>query len=168
MRLHIELDGQVRQVTVAPGAMAGTLDLRVDDRALACDVRDLGDGRLSVRLADGAMLDIVVEPGPQPGDRLVHVDGRRLAAVASTRLRRHGGPGASGGGPLRLVAPMPGKVLRVAVSVGDVVEPRQPLVVIEAMKMENALSAGRAGTVREVLVRAGESVEAGRPLLVVE
>jgi biotin carboxyl carrier protein len=34
--------------------------------------------------------------------------------------------------------------------------------------MENALSAGRAGTVREILVRAGESVEAGRPLVVVE
>ncbi|WP_239489991.1 acetyl-CoA carboxylase biotin carboxyl carrier protein subunit [Luteitalea sp. TBR-22] len=168
MRLHIELDGQVSEVTIVAGANAGTLDLHLDGRALSCDVRDLGHGRLSLRLPDGAMLDMVVEGGAQPGERLVHVDGRRLPALASTRARRSAGSGAAAGGPLRLVAPMPGKVLRVPVAVGDLVEARQPLVVIEAMKMENALSAGRAGMVREVLVRAGESVEAGRPLVVVE
>ncbi|WP_396623432.1 biotin/lipoyl-containing protein [Luteitalea sp.] len=168
MRLHIELDGQVREVTIAPGGSAGTLDVHLDGRALTCDVRDLGDGRLSLRLPDGVMLDVVVEAGPQPGERVVHVDGRRVPVVASSRARRRATGGASGSGPLRLVAPMPGKVLRVSVAVGDLVEPRQPLVVIEAMKMENALSAGRAGTVREILVRAGESVEAGRPLVVVE
>lgn len=63
---------------------------------------------------------------------------------------------------------MPGKVVRIAVLPGDQVEARQPVVVIEAMKMENALSAGRAGIVREVLVQEGMSVEAGRPLVVVE
>ena len=63
---------------------------------------------------------------------------------------------------------MPGKVVRVPVRPGDQVEARQPVVVIEAMKMENALSAGRAGIVREVLVQEGMSVEAGRPLVVLE
>ena len=168
MRLHIELDGRVREVAIAPGAGPDTLDLVVDGQAVSCDVRDLGDGRLSVRLADGTIRDLVVEAGVQVGERLVHVDGRRVSAIASTRVRRPAAGGAAGGGPLRLVAPMPGKVVRVPVAVGDVVEARQPLVVIEAMKMENALSAGRAGTVREVLVRAGESVEAGRPLVIVE
>ncbi len=42
------------------------------------------------------------------------------------------------------------------------------MIVIETMKMENALAAGRAGIVREVLVQEGASVEAGRPLVVVE
>jgi biotin carboxyl carrier protein len=41
-------------------------------------------------------------------------------------------------------------------------------VIIEAMKMENALAAGRAGLVTEILVHEGQSVEAGRPLVVVE
>ncbi|MBP1605772.1 MAG: gcdC 2, partial [Acidobacteria bacterium] len=45
---------------------------------------------------------------------------------------------------------------------------RQPLVVVEAMKMENELASPRAGRVREVVVSAGESVEAGRLLAVVE
>jgi biotin carboxyl carrier protein len=49
-----------------------------------------------------------------------------------------------------------------------VVKPRQPLVVIEAMKMENELSAARAGRVKDVQVRDGTSVEAGRLLVIVE
>ena len=63
---------------------------------------------------------------------------------------------------------MPGRVLRVLVSVGDEVAAGQALVVIEAMKMENELKVLRAGRVREVLVVEASSVEAGRLLVVVE
>jgi len=80
---------------------------------------------------------------------------------------RHGASGASTEGPQRLVAPMPGKVVRVLVKPGDQVVARQGLVVVEAMKMENELRAGRSGVVREVLVLEGASVEAGAPLVVI-
>ena len=73
----------------------------------------------------------------------------------------------SGSGPQRLVAPMPGKVVRVLVKAGDTVRARQPIVVIEAMKMENELRAGRDGVVAEMQVREGQSVEAGTLLAVV-
>jgi biotin carboxyl carrier protein len=63
---------------------------------------------------------------------------------------------------------MPGKVVRVLVEPGDEVAGRQPLVVVEAMKMENELSSPRPGRVKEVAVRPGQSVEAGRLLVVVE
>jgi biotin carboxyl carrier protein len=62
---------------------------------------------------------------------------------------------------------MPGKVIRVLVKAGDSVAARQPLVVIEAMKMENEIAAPRAGTVGEVAVGEGDPVEAGRLLVVV-
>ena len=62
---------------------------------------------------------------------------------------------------------MPGKVVKVLVAPGDEVVLRQGLVVVEAMKMENELRAGRAGVVREVLVVEGASVEAGAPLVVI-
>ena len=132
-------------------------------------MRDLGHGRLSLRLPDGSMHDVVVETEATPGHRIVHVQGirvpdRRLDARAARRI----GATAPPTGPLRILAPMPGKVVRVPVRPGDQVEARQPVVVIEAMKMENALSAGRAGIVREVLVQEGMSVEAGRPLVVLE
>jgi biotin carboxyl carrier protein len=63
---------------------------------------------------------------------------------------------------------MPGKIVRVLVKAGDVVKPRQGLIVVEAMKMENELRAAREGRVREVFVIEGQSVDAGTALMVVE
>ncbi len=76
--------------------------------------------------------------------------------------------GAPTSGPQRVVAPMPGKVVRVLVKPGDEVKARQGLVVVEAMKMENELRAARDGRVRDVAVAEGQSVDAGSVLLVVE
>jgi 3-methylcrotonyl-CoA carboxylase alpha subunit len=64
-----------------------------------------------------------------------------------------------------LVAPMPGTVLRVLVEPGDEVEARQPLVVLEAMKMETPLVSPYAATVREVHVAEGDRVSGGTPLV---
>ena len=86
--------------------------------------------------------------------------------------RRTGRASADGGtaarGEQTIVAPMPGRVARLLVSSGDEVTARQPVVVVEAMKMENELRSPKAGRVREIAVMAGESVEAGRVLAVIE
>jgi biotin carboxyl carrier protein len=71
-------------------------------------------------------------------------------------------------GPQRVVAPMPGKIVRVLVRAGDAVTARQPLVVVEAMKMENELRAGRGGTVAEIHAQEGQSVEAGALLVIIQ
>ena len=63
---------------------------------------------------------------------------------------------------------MPGMIVRVAVQVGDVVQPGQGLVVMEAMKMENELRATSAGTVKAVLAIAGTAVDKGTILLELE
>jgi biotin carboxyl carrier protein len=63
---------------------------------------------------------------------------------------------------------MPGRVVKVLVRPGDAVAARQPVVVVEAMKMENELRAPRAGTVAEVRVNEGVSVEANAVLVVLE
>ena len=70
------------------------------------------------------------------------------------------GPG-TGPESSTITAPMPGTVIRVLVAVGDTVEPRQPLVVIEAMKMETPLSSPYAASVRAVHVAEGDRVAGG-------
>ena len=67
-----------------------------------------------------------------------------------------------------LEAPMPGRVTRVAVSVGDSVKRGQELIVVEAMKMENALVASTDGIVRSIAVKVGDMVAPGRALVVIE
>lgn len=71
-------------------------------------------------------------------------------------------------GPAPLVAPMPGLVVRVRVKVGDVVQAGQPLVSIEAMKMENELRSKSAGTVKTILAAEGSPVEKGAVLVELE
>ncbi len=106
----------------------------------------------------------------QPGGATVHVDGHAVtirANRAAARFGRRGSPAEPGGsGPRRIVAPMPGRVVKVLVKPGDAVDARQGLVVVEAMKMENELRAPGAGTVTEVQVVEGASVEANAVLVV--
>lgn len=76
--------------------------------------------------------------------------------------------GARDSGPSRVMAPIPGKVVAVKVDPGDEVEPGQALVVLEAMKMENELSAEQAGKVAAIHVAAGDTVEGGELLVELE
>jgi biotin carboxyl carrier protein len=77
--------------------------------------------------------------------------------------------GAAGGrGHQTLVSPLPGKVTHVAVSAGDAVNAGDPLLVIEAMKMENELRASAPGIVAEVRVQSGQTVNAGDVLIVID
>jgi biotin carboxyl carrier protein len=76
--------------------------------------------------------------------------------------------GAADHGPRKLIAPMPGKVVRVMVSDGDGVEAGQGLLVVEAMKMQNEIKSPKKGTVRKLVAAVGENVNAGDVLAVVE
>lgn len=67
-----------------------------------------------------------------------------------------------------ITAPMPGKLISIKVKVGDKVEPNTLVAILEAMKMENEILAGVAGTVKEIKARAGDTVEGGKTLLVIE
>lgn len=104
------------------------------------------------------------------GAMTVHIDGvpvevsiNRMPRAAATAA-----PNPSDGGPQRVTAPMPGKIVKLLVKPGDKVQPRQGVVVVEAMKMENELRAPRAGIVAEVRVAEGASVEANTVLVVLK
>ena len=68
----------------------------------------------------------------------------------------------------QLKAPMPGKVLEIKVSVGQEVKQGEPLLILEAMKMENVLKASHDVTVAEINIKQGDTVDKGQVLLVFE
>lgn len=69
-------------------------------------------------------------------------------------------------GGMSVKAPMPGSILEVKVKEGDTVKDGDVLLVLEAMKMENELTASQAGTVTQILVKKGDTVNSGDPLIV--
>ena len=71
-------------------------------------------------------------------------------------------------GPKKIIAPMPGKVVRLLVREGDDVEPGAGVAVVEAMKMQNEIKSPKKGTVQKVLVSEGATVNAGDVLAIVE
>ena len=97
---------------------------------------------------------VVARKGATRGKFTLWIDGFRFEAEAlderTRAIRALSGAVAGPTGPAPLIAPMPGMIIRVAVQVGDVVQPGQSLVVMEAMKMENELRAIAAGTVKEI------------------
>jgi acetyl/propionyl-CoA carboxylase alpha subunit len=129
------------------------------------------------RLADGTgRHGRVRRVSSAPGSPLeVEIDGWRFvlavedAERAELRERAGGGAGtASATGPTELRTPIPGRVVSVSAAVGEQVEAGQPLLVVEAMKMQNEVRAPRAGVVRRIDVAGGQSVDAGDLLLVLE
>jgi biotin carboxyl carrier protein len=118
--------------------------------------------------------------GPESGDeRIVYVNRK---AVIVKLARQVGGPRAAGRrfggtvahavdaqqGALSVVAPMPGRVVKILVQAGDLVSARQAVAIVEAMKMENEVRAPRAGTIKEVRITQGALVEARAVLVVIE
>ena len=95
--------------------------------------------------------------------------GRRFAVeIRDPRDSSRGSRAALGSGRQNVAAPMPGKVVRVLVNVGDAVDVGQGLVVVEAMKMQNEMKAARPGRVIEIRAHAGQTVGAGDTLVVLE
>ena len=169
MVFEIEANGRVHTVAIeVDRGREGHLTVTIDGTPAAVDVRRTASG-YSLLLGPGGdqVVEAAVTEGATRGDLVVHLPGLSLP-VTIDASRRRGKIAAHADGEQRIVAPMPGRVVRILVAAGDEVELRQPVIVVEAMKMENELRAPKAGRVKEVAVEAGASVESGRLLVVIE
>jgi biotin carboxyl carrier protein len=168
VQYEIEVNGRVRQVAVHRAG--DRFAVSVDGRMWLVDAARLDARTLSLIVDPGTCYEVSVTPDVSTGLLNVRV-GTMPFAVALNGKRRRGRRDEqdhSGSGPQRIVAPMPGKIVRVAVTSGEAVRARQTVVVIEAMKMENELRAVRGGQVSEVHAREGASVDAGALLVVIQ
>jgi biotin carboxyl carrier protein len=159
-------------VSVERVASSGRYRVTVDGGAHLVDAVRIGQFGLSL-LVDGeagVSREISIAPAGGRGDLLITIDGRTVAASVNARRTRRAAAdsGAQAHGEQAVVAPMPGRVVRVLVAPGDEVAARQGVVVVDAMKMENELRSPKAGRVKDVSVIAGASVEMGRVLVVIE
>jgi biotin carboxyl carrier protein len=174
-KVTLRSDGQIREHVLQVASElelsgeAGNTDILLDGEHTRLDWALSASGRYSVILQERsyqARVRKVAIPSHPYGSCMVNV-GNRLFEVdlEDLRNRRHESVSISHHGTQEVVAPMPGKVVKILSEVGNSIAPGQGLLVIEAMKMQNEIRASRAGCVEKIYVREGEGVEAGSRLL---
>lgn len=165
-RFKVRVDGVEHEVEVALDPDASTTRVWIDGRPH--EVVDAPDGALLVRGEEGGTQRAVwLEPGPAPGSAHSSgsVFGLEVQTAQQAALREAMSEAGHAGNHSALVqAPMPGRVVRVLVQSGDDVELDDPVIIVEAMKMENEVRATASGLIAEIAVAAGDTVEAGQLL----
>lgn len=157
-RFSLVLDGESYQVEWEKNAVL------VNGQVFKVQFPDEG-----VVLVDGQRHTVEVRDGEAVVDGMVHtvqVDGLKAEAEEAVLSSDAGGAGPTPAGADAVTAIMPGKIVQVLVSEGQVVSPDQVVCVLEAMKMQNELRAAKGGKVAEVRVRPGQDVEIGQVLVV--
>jgi biotin carboxyl carrier protein len=165
MKLEVHISGRTR--TVELEREAGGWRATIDGQSSAAGVVEIAPNTLSVLLA-GQSHEVCVTPSAGGKLKLQTAAQEFSAEVVDPRTwsgRRHGGVEAEG--RQQIMAPMPGKVVRVLVKAGDAVEAGQGLLVVEAMKMQNEIRSPKRGTVERVLASEGQAVNAGEVLCIV-
>ena len=188
MQYDVEVDGRVRHLVVS--REDGRFRIAIDGRNLTVNAVRVGANALSLLIGEQEVAassekgraavfsptsshEITLATDAVTGH--LHVNLGRVVVPVVFNGRRRSGRKEEGGhsgsiganGPQRVVAPMPGKVVRVLVKVGDTVRARQSIAVIEAMKMENELRAGSDGVITELPVASGQLVDAGALVAVI-
>lgn len=141
----------------------------IDGARHEVDYRPVNDGAASLRyVEDGRSFHVVTQPDGRRAVRVAVGEREFDWAVLTPIEAVEAEAAASKGGPTRIEAPIPGKVVAVAVAEGDEVASGQAVVVLEAMKMENELAAEGPGIVSAVHVEPGQTVDTGAVLVEIE
>jgi biotin carboxyl carrier protein len=177
MKLDIKVQngstGHDHHIEILPAAEgpepAGRVQFNVDGEIHEADWTEISPETYSVLLG-GRSYQVYVgahAKGQSPGGSYEISVGTHhyQVEVRDPRRRRHSGAEALDGGPHDVVAPMPGKIVKILVAENQEVARNQGLLVIEAMKMQNELKAPRAGRVERVYVNEGTGVESGFKLI---
>jgi len=166
MKYDVLIDGHSHQVEMERTAKG--FDCMVDGETFSLDVVMTARDVLSI-LHNGRQYEAKREYSLL-GETHIIVGSERFAAeVRDPRsLRSRRAAAGAEAGPAKIVAPMPGIVIRLLVSQGDEVEAGQGVAVVEAMKMQNELKSSKKGKVTRIAVKQGAAVNAGDLLVIVE
>lgn len=168
MKLHATIGEN--EVNVELRRVGARVFANIDGHEYELDARQSSSG-VMLRTAKGKIFACRVEGKPSSGKPVdVFVGAHRYPVTLTDpkRLRAAAAAGGNSDGAARIVAPMPGKVVRVLVEPGAQVEAGAGVIVVEAMKMQNEMKAPKAGVVAALNVAVGATVNGGDVLAVIE
>jgi len=139
--------------------------LKIGAQDFAVEVSEQNAGTLRVSV-NGTPYDVIVRQTTASAPRTMSAEpARHPAADIETVAAAAGSAPPQPSGDGAVLAPIPGLILEIKVRVGDMVQAGQAVAVMEAMKMENNLTANLSGVVKEILVQKGSEVATGDVIL---
>jgi biotin carboxyl carrier protein len=165
MKYTAIIDDKAYQIEIGPNNT-----VLIDGDPHTVDFRGIDGTTLFSLLMDNFSWEVLVE---RNGDEYrVLIEGElHVLNVQDESTRKLGKAKAIGGGAageVQIKAPMPGMVRAIQANIGDSVDARQGIVILEAMKMENELRVPRDGVVKEIRVKPGDRVDQGQVLVVIK
>ena len=168
MKLRADIAG--KSYSVDSRRYGSRVVTEIDDRRYELYIHESGLQEFLL-IHDGRVFDCRVEGRPESGKTIDVIVGVTSYAIALTDPKRLRGSKASDTHTIEaahIVAPMPGKVVRVLVGVGEQIDAGSGIMVVEAMKMQNEMKSPKAGVVVALNVQVGVTVNRGDVLAVVE
>jgi len=168
MKLHAAIADRESDVDIRIDG--GTVRAELNGRIYQLDLNRIGHNHLLLK-SEGQIFECRVDGRPESGSQVEVTVGSTRYSITLTdpkRLRSANAGDKHAGGAVRILAPMPGKVVRVLVEAGAQVAAGEGIVVVEAMKMQNEMKSPRAGTVTGLNVQVGATVNGGDVLAVIE
>lgn len=164
MKYYSQINGNEYEIEIEAGSVS------INGEAISADLTESGVPGLYSFLIDGESHETLIESDRANyvvtlrGEQFqVHVEDERTRKFNAGRSA----PATADGGQ-SITAPIPGLIVKVQVEEGEQVEVGQPVVLLEAMKMENEIRTGRAGIITKVAVSEGERVEQNATLILIE
>lgn len=167
MKLKADVSNEHLEITLQRSGTSVSAD--IEGQHYEIEVRDLGELEYLIKHGDSVYDCFVVASGKDFEQAEVHIRGTSYAIRLTDPKRLRGAQSGSGSekGLAQILAPMPGKVVRVLTEVGAQVEAGAGILIVEAMKMQNELKAPKSGKIVSISAEAGATVNAGDVLAVI-
>ena len=162
MEYEFKFSGSTHKVKI--DFEGGVYKVDVGESTINVDSRPISENCLSLIINDRSHKVFIAINEKK---RYLHIDGHHFCLEEVEETPRAGYARGSGiaSGEQSVSAPMPGTIVKVQVSEGDEVEKNQSLVIVESMKMENALRSPTDGRVKKIHYADGDLVDAGVPIV---
>jgi biotin carboxyl carrier protein len=164
MKLDVEIDGKTHRIELLQ--TRGLSRWFADGRPLDADGKEVSPGVYSI-LVGGESFEVRVERIGADLRATTQGSEYKVAIRDPREWKKNRAGAAEAEGRQQILAPMPGKVVRVLVAAGDGVQAGQGLMVVEAMKMQNEIRAPKSGKIERLAVTEGQTVNAGEVVAVV-
>ncbi len=169
MSIEIRLDDRYSQVEMV-GRENNRVSIKVDDKLHEVDIVEVEDGIYSL-LLDGKSYTVELAQGETSKKYSIQTGLRTFELEiidAETRylMSRKGGELEDEGN--QISSPMPGKVVKIPVKVGEKIDAGQTVIIVSAMKMESEYKSTKSGTIKEIHVKEDDTIEGHQPLITIE